>query len=211
MTIRTGSLEFPTLLSCLAPRSTSRSIPSAALRTGAVLFFVALTAAAAQISFPLPFTPVPFTLQPMIVLLGGAALGWRLGATAQLLYLLAGIAGLPVFAVSGELAPGLLRLAGPTGGYLLSYPAAAAVAGLLAQRGLDRRWPTSGLSMAAGLGVIYLGGVCRLAYGPPAPLGLPAALAAGVYPFLAADVAKIALAAGLLPAAWRYVAFRGPR
>ena len=78
----------------------------------------ALTAAAAQVSIPLPFTPVPFTLQPMVVLVGGAALGSRLGMASQVLYLLAGIAGLPVFAASPVLPQGLGRLLGPTGGYL---------------------------------------------------------------------------------------------
>lgn len=198
---RPGSAARPTVLAHVAGGSTAAT----ALRAGSVLFIVVLTAAAAQVSFPLPFTPVPFTVQPMVVLLGGAALGWRLGATAQVLYLLAGAAGLPVFAASGELAPGLLRLAGPTGGYLLSYPAAAAVTGILAQRGLDRRWTTSLLSMLAGLAVIYLGGVLGLAYGSPAPVGLRAALAAGVYPFVAADLVKVAAAAGLLPGLWRYL------
>src|SRR3982750_3289661 len=73
------------------------------IRVASVLLFTGLTAAAAQVSVPLPFTPVPFTLQPMIVLLGGAALGARLGMSAQVVYLLAGIAGLPVFAASAVL------------------------------------------------------------------------------------------------------------
>src|SRR6187401_1143501 len=95
-----------------------------AFRACAVLFVTVLTAAAAQVSIPLPFTPVPFTLQPMIVLLGGAALGPRLGMYSQVLYLALGIAGFPVFAVS-PLPQGVLRLLGPTGGYLMSYPFAA--------------------------------------------------------------------------------------
>lgn len=69
-----------------------------AVRAGAVLFVTALTAAAAQISVPVPFTAVPFTFQPMVVLLGGLALGSTLGMTSQVLYLFAGIVGLPVFA-----------------------------------------------------------------------------------------------------------------
>ena len=141
----------------------------------------------------------------MVVLLGGAALGWRLGATAQMLYLMAGAAGLPVFAASPELPQGVLRLLGPTGGYLLSYPLAAAVAGALAERGLDRRWASHALSMAAGLLVIYAGGTARLAFGPPAPLGLPTALAVGIYPFVVADAIKVAVAAGIMPAVWRWL------
>ena len=80
----------------------------------AVLFVTALTALAAQISVPLPFTAVPFTLQPMVVLLGGAALGARLGLASQVLYLLIGLAGLPVFAASPVLPQGAARLIGPT-------------------------------------------------------------------------------------------------
>ncbi len=91
-----------------------------AILAAAALFVTVLTATAAQVSLPLPFTPVPFTFQPMIVLLGGAALGARLGALSQVLYLAAGVAGLPVFAASPLLPPGLARLLGPTGGYLLA-------------------------------------------------------------------------------------------
>src|SRR3990167_626112 len=113
-----------TLLTELAGRSDY----STAIRGAAVLFVAALTAAASQVSVPLPFTPVPFTLQPMIVLLGGAALGSRLGLSSQVLYLAAGIAGLPVFAASPVLPQGVARLLGPTGGYLMAYPPAALVA-----------------------------------------------------------------------------------
>src|SRR6478672_9392056 len=109
-------------------------------KIGAVVFITALTAAAAQISIPLPFTPVPFTFQPMVVLVGAAALGSRLGMSSQILYLVLGIAGLPVFAASPLLPQGAARLLGPTGGYLMSYPFAAFVAGALAERGFDRRY-----------------------------------------------------------------------
>src|SRR5262245_21416949 len=126
-----------------------------AIRVAAVLFVTALTAAAAQISVPVPFSDVPFTFQPTVVLLGGLALGSRLGMGGQILYLIAGIAGLPVFAASVTLPPGSLRLMGPTGGYLMSYPVAAFVAGYLAERGFDRRYLTSIVAMVAGLLVIY--------------------------------------------------------
>ncbi|HSC29438.1 MAG TPA: biotin transporter BioY [Vicinamibacterales bacterium] len=185
---------------------TSRIELSGAARAGAVLFTAVLTAAAAQVSIPLPFTPVPFTLQPMVVLLGGAALGSRLGMASQILYLLAGIAGLPVFAASPVLPQGFLRLLGPTGGYLISYPMAAFLAGWLAERGLDRRYATSVLAMAAGLSVVFTGGVLWLAwFAQPAPVGLDAALRTGLYPFLPADIVKILLAATVLPAVWRFV------
>ena len=118
-----------------------------AIRVASVALFVVLTAAAAQVSIPLPFTPVPLTLQPMVVLLGGAVLGARLGMLTQILYLLAGIAGLPVFAASPTLPQGALRLIGPTGGYLMSYPLAAFVAGAFSRHGFDRRYLTSILAM----------------------------------------------------------------
>ena len=176
----------------------------------AVVFVAALTAAAAQVSLPLPFAPVPFTLQPMVVLLGGAALGSRLGLASQVLYLLAGIAGLPVFAASPVLPQGILRLLGPTGGYLISYPLAAFVAGLLAERGFDRRYVTSVLALAAGLTVVFTGGVLWLAwFAQPAPVGLDAALRTGLYPFIPADIVKILVAAAVLPVAWKVLDARG--
>jgi biotin transport system substrate-specific component len=167
-----------------------------------------LTAAAAQISFPLPFTQVPFTLQPMVVLLGGLALGSRLGMTSQVLYLAAGIAGLPVFAASAILPPGALRLLGPTGGYLMAYPIAAFLTGYLAERRFDRRYLTSVLAMAAGLLVIYASGTIWLAFlargvSGSASVGLGAALLGGVYPFVIPDLVKLAAAAGIVPALWR--------
>ena len=175
------------------------------IRLAATLFVTVLTAAASQVSVPLPFTPVPFTFQPMIVLLGGAVLGARLGMTAQVLYLAAGIAGLPVFAFAPELPQGAARLLGPTGGYLMAYPFAAFVAGALAGRGLDRRYLSSLLAMAAGLAVIFACGVTWLTlFAPGAELrSLQQALAAGLYPFVLADTIKLCLAAAVMPAAWK--------
>ena len=144
MSVRTSS-PATTLVAHLAS-------PATGLRLFAVCFVTVLTAALSQVSFPLPFTPVPFTLQPMVVLLGGAALGARLGAASQVLYLMAGVAGLPVFAFAPELPQGALRLLGPSGGYLLAYPLAAFVTGWLAERGLDRRFTSALLAMTAGLG-----------------------------------------------------------
>jgi biotin transport system substrate-specific component len=177
------------------------------IRAAATLFVAALTAAASQLSVPLPFTPVPFTLQPMIVLLGGAVLGPRLGMAAQIVYLAAGVAGLPVFAFSPELPQGAARLVGPTGGYLMSYPFAAFVTGLLATRGFDRRYLTSVLAMAAGLAVIFAGGVTWLTLFAPGADGrsLSAALATGFYPFVIADAIKLCLAATVMPVAWRFL------
>jgi biotin transport system substrate-specific component len=198
------SISSAPLVTALASQRES----TRAIRIGSMLFITALTAAAAQVSIPLPFTDVPFTFQPMIVLLGGLALGSRLGLASQVLYLAAGVAGLPVFAASPALPPGLLRLLGPTGGYLMSYPLAAFAAGYLAQRGFDRRYVTSFLAMLAGLLVIYvcgatwLGLFARTAPGRP-PVGVPTALALGVYPFVVADLMKLLVAASVLPGLWR--------
>lgn len=208
MTISPGSA---TLVDTLAGRADSSSL----VRFGAVLFVTALTSAAAQISVPLPFTQVPFTFQPMVVLLGGLVLGSRLGLASQALYLLAGIAGLPVFAASATLPPGALRLLGPTGGYLMSYPIAAFVTGCLAERGFDRRYLTSVVAMLAGLVVVYACGAIWLglfARGvATAPLGLHTALVTGVYPFIAADLVKLLAAAGVVPGFWRLFGRTDPR
>src|SRR6059058_2472662 len=96
-----------------------------------VIGFAAAVAAASQIAIPLPFTPVPITLQPMLVVLAGMWLGPRAGASSMMLYLAAGAAGLPVFTPIG--AAGIARFVGPTSGYLLAYPVAAYVAGALAR------------------------------------------------------------------------------
>jgi biotin transport system substrate-specific component len=202
MTTRIDRLQTGSLLAAL----TTDADVTVAIRFAATLFVAVLTAAAAQVSFPLPFTPVPFTLQPMIVLLGGAALGSRLGMSAQVLYLLAGIAGLPVFAASPLLPQGVLRLLGPTGGFLLSYPLAAFVTGRLAERGLDRRYVTSVLAMAAGLAVLFASGVAWLAwFARPAGTGLDLALRQAIYPFITADMFKLIVAGSILPLAWRRI------
>jgi biotin transport system substrate-specific component len=200
MSTRLERLDSATLLQAVSTRADL----SSAVRVAAVLFVTVLTAVAAQVSIPLPFTPVPFTLQPMIVLLGGAALGSRLGASSQILYLALGLAGLPVFAASPVLPQGFARLLGPTGGYLMSYPLAAFVAGYLAERGFDRRYATSVLAMGAGLAIIFACGVAWMAFGTP-HLGLSAAIAGGLVPFLPADIVKVLLAATVLPLAWRFL------
>lgn len=164
-----------------------------------VLFVATLTAAMAQVSFPLPFTPVPFTLQPMIVLLGGAALGARQGAASQILYLMAGLVGLPVFAFAPDLLQGLPRLLGPSGGYLMAYPLAAFVTGWLLERAGRRTFVASLVASTAGLAVIFAAGVLWLAK----DMGLAAALAVGLVPFVMADAIKIVVAAAALPTVGR--------
>ena len=194
-----------TLVNALAARGASAET-ARGIRIASLLFITVLTIVAAQVSIPLPFTAVPLTLQPMVVLLGGLALGSRLGAASQILYLAAGIVGLPVFAASAVLPPGPLRLLGPTGGYLMAYPLAAFITGYLAERGFDRKYVTSVLAMLAGLLLIYTAGVTWLGVfvrsGDAAP-GISAAFFAGVYRFIIPDLIKLAIAAGLVPALWR--------
>jgi len=190
---------YSTLLALVTARADSRALRIAE-RAGAVAFITALTAVAAQVSLPLPFTPVPFTFQPMIVLLGGALLGSRLGLASQVAYLALGVAGLPVFAASPGLPPGVARLLGPTAGYLLSYPLAAFTAGWLAERGFDRRYLTSVIAMACGLAVVFAGGVAWLSI--VWSRGVAGALAVGFTPFIVADALKLLVAAGCMPALW---------
>ena len=191
-----------TLLSTQTKHVDSRAIRIAE-HAGAVLFVTALTAVAAQISIPLPFTPVPFTFQPLVVLLGAAALGSRLGLTSQVLYLALGIAGLPVFAASPILPQGAARLLGPTGGYLMAFPLAAFVAGALAERGFDRRYVTATLAMLCGLAVIFGGGILWLGLFVQPARGIAGAVASGFTPFIIADVLKLLAAGAVMPFVWR--------
>src|SRR5438093_10175057 len=123
-------------------------------RVVAVMLGAAAVAAAAQVAVPLPGPPVPMTLQPLAVLLVGGLLGPALGATSMVLYLALGAAGLPVFTPHGL--PGLARLVGPTGGYLLAYPVAASAVGKLAGGADARHWGRLILGVGAGLVLIHL-------------------------------------------------------
>ena len=163
-----------------------------------VLAFSLVTALSAQIAVPLPFSPVPLTGQTFGVLLTGALLGPRLGALAMLLYLTEGACGLPFFAGG---AFGLARLLGPTGGYLVAYPFAAALVGSLATRGWDRRPLAMLAAMLLGSVVIFALGAGWLAHF----VGASHALTLGVLPFLPGDVVKALLAAGLLPLGWKWI------
>ena len=192
---------YPTLLDTVTTRSDARF--RVAEQIGAVLFVTVLTAIAAQVSIPLPFTPVPFTFQPMVVLLGAAALGPRLGMASQILYLALGFAGLPVFAASPVLPQGAARLLGPTGGYLMAYPFAAFAAGWLAARGFDRRYVSAVAAMICGLAVVFAGGIGWLTIASKPSIGLSGALATGFVPFIIPDLLKLLVAAGVMPGLWR--------
>ncbi len=156
----------------------------------------ALMALSAKVSLPLPY--VPMTLQSLVVLMIGAAYGWRLGSATMIAYLAEGAMGLPVFAGPvGGLAP----LVGPTAGYLFGFVLAAFVTGWLAERGWDRSVVLLFVAMAIGHIVIFVAGFGWLALG----LGAAKAWQVGVAPFIAASLVKNALGATLMPAARRII------
>ena len=157
-----------------------------------------LIAASAQLSIPLPFTPVPITGQTFSVLLVGASLGLRRGGSSALLYVLIGVAGAPIYA---DGAHGWAVITGASGGYLISYPFASALTGFLAERRWDRHFSSAVGAMLTGNVVIYLFGLPWLAV--VLGTGLEKTLELGLYPFVPGDTFKLYLAAALLPAAWR--------
>jgi biotin transport system substrate-specific component len=147
-----------------------------------VLTFAIITAISARISLMLPTTTIPFSFQPLAVIVAGGLLGARLGAASQIVYLLAGMSGLPVFVLGSILAP--------SGGYLMAYPFAAFVVGLIAEGSVQRRLA----GLLAGLAVIYAGGVAWLSL----TVGLETAILNGVMPFILSDLVKVALALVIL-------------
>jgi biotin transport system substrate-specific component len=174
-------------------------LPAPLTRTGVTIVAgAALTALAAQVSLPIPGSPVPVTGQTFAVLLTAAALGPARGIATQALYLVLGAAGLPVFAGAGH---GASVLFGATGGYLVAFLAAGAIAGFGARRGADRSPVRTLLLFALASAVIYVLGTAWLCLDTGMPVS--AGIAAGVTPFLPGDAAKALLAAGLLPGAWR--------
>lgn len=177
----------------VSTRSDAR-LAGAGVAAGAVLFATALTGAASQMSVTLPGTVIPFTLQPVAVLLAGAVLGARHGAASQTLYLAAGIVGASMFAWSPVLLPGVARLMGPTGGFLMAFPVAAFVTGLLSERGLTRRPLGAALAMLAGAAALYAGGTAW------AMATLPGASLAAFLPYAAFDLVKVLLVAPAVPA-----------
>ncbi len=185
---RSGSSGGPTLIGGAAARGW------VALAT-AVIAGTLLLWWSARIAINLPFSPVPVTGQTFAALLIGAAYGSRLGTATVLAYIAQGLVGLPVFANGGS---GWVWLSGPTGGYIVGFAAGALVVGWLAERGWDRKPVTAALAMVAGNLAIYALGVANL----QRFLGWEGVWAGGVQPFLIGDAVKIALAAGLLPAAW---------
>jgi len=162
----------------------------------------ALMALSAKVNLPLPY--VPMTLQTLVVLVIGAAYGWRLGSATMIAYLAEGAMGLPVFAGPvGGIAP----LVGPTAGYLYGFVLAAFVIGWFAERGWDRNVVLLFAAMAIGHVVIFIAGFGWLAFG--LGIGVSKAWQVGIAPFVAASLVKNALGATLMPAARRIVDRRG--
>jgi len=172
----------------LAPLDWTRSV-------SLVVAFSLLTALAAQIVIPIG--PVPITGQTFAVLLTGALLGSRLGAMAMIVYLIEGASGLPFFYGGSS---GIAHLLGPTGGYLVAFPAGAFITGAFAENGWDKRFFTAVVAMAVGSIVILLAGwawFSVLTHTPPL-----AAFKVSVAPHIVGDIIKILLAAAVLPTGW---------
>jgi biotin transport system substrate-specific component len=192
VTTKIKAMTFPQAVAQNLVRG--RAAANVLLVVGATAFI----ALAAQIAVPLPFTPVPMTMQPLAVILVGVTLGANRGAAAAMLYLLEGFSGLPVFALGHG---GALMATAPTAGFLWSYPLAAWVAGRLSELNWGATTVRAIAGMLVALAVIYAGGWSWLAM-----ITSPsAAFFAAVMPFVFADIVKVALAAALLPSAQRLV------
>jgi biotin transport system substrate-specific component len=187
----------PRVLADLVPRARVRD---AALVAGAA----ALTALCAQISFYLPGLTVPVTAQTFAVLLSGAALGANRGAAAMLLYIAAGMIGLPVYAHGAH---GVEIITGATGGYLIGFLVAGWVVGRLSEARMDRTPRTALPLFIVGSAIVYAIGVPWLAVS--ADMSLGKAIADGFVPFIPGDVVKAVAAGALLPAAWKLTGRRG--
>lgn len=184
------------------PRVIADAIPQSFARDALlVVGGAAFVGLAAQISFPLPFTPVPITGQTFAVLLTGAAIGPLRGILSMLLYSLAGLAGVPWFA---GLSSGY---ASASFGYIVGFILGAGLVGWLAERGWTRTAVDTALAMVLGNVVIYGFGVVWLKFAIDVPWGTAVEL--GMTPFLLGDALKIAVAAGLFPLVWLQLTKRG--
>jgi biotin transport system substrate-specific component len=168
-----------------------------AVRVG-VLVLLAAGLLTVSAKLQVPFWPVPMTMQTMVVLMIGAAMGWRLGSAAVVVYLLEGALGLPVFAGTPERGLGLAYMAGPTGGFLVGFLAATVVTGCLAEQGFGRTLPRLVVSIALGHVVIFAFGLGWLSL----HVGASQAWILGAVPFVAGTLVKTVLAAALIQAGW---------
>jgi len=183
-----------TLLDIAWPQgATARSVGT----VGAILFGMCLLTLSAKIQ--VPFWPVPMTMQTLVVLVLAMAYGARLGAGTVLAYLMAGAAGMPVFAGTPEKGLGLAYMMGPTGGFLVGFLIAAWFVGSLAERGWDRSFLKCAVAMVAGNVVLLLSGLVWLSV----LFGTTKAIEVGLLPFLASTALKTTLGAFLMPVVWR--------
>ena len=190
-----------TLYQAVAPERTSRisTMDVVAVVAGSLLLTVSA-------KIQVPFYPVPMTMQTLVVIGLGLALGPVRGAAAAALYLTQGALGLPVFAGTPEKGIGLAYMMGPTGGYLAGYLPAAALAGWLAERGWDHNAFAAMLAALLAGAAIYVPGLLWL--GSVVGWDKPV-LAFGLYPFIPGDVMKAVLAAIAFPAAWKWLSHKG--
>lgn len=175
------------------------SRPQARIVRAAALMLLGACLLTLSAKIQIPFWPVPMTMQTLVVLVIGMAYGWRLGAATVLAYLVAGAAGLPVFAGTPARGIGVAYMMGPTGGYLLGFLVSAAAVGFLGERGWDRSLPRTAVAMVLGQAIIALAGVAWLAI----LFNLPKAIEVGFKPFLAASLLKVALGIVLMPTIWK--------
>jgi len=187
-----------TLRSAVIPQSTA--ITEALFVVGGIAFIAAM----AQISIPVPGSPVPVTGQTLAALLVGTTYGARLGLTTFAGYLLAGIAGAPVFAQTGATTHGLSRITGATGGYLIGMLVASFVLGYLAERKADQKFLTSYPALLLGELIIFAFGLFWLRNS--LDLSWSATVKAGLTPFIFGEVLKIAIVGTSLPLIWRTIA-----
>jgi biotin transport system substrate-specific component len=193
-------LSYKVLSDVIGPRE-----GTALLVKRAVLVVLGVAALAVAAKIRVPFWPVPVTMQTFVVLTLGAAYGTRLGVATVLGYLLVGALGFDVFTSSSAEAYGLIYMMGGTGGYLLGFAVAAGVLGELARRGWDRSIAWMAAAMLIGNAIIYVPGVLWLGHLYAESKGWATVLDWGLWPFLAGDALKLALAALILPWAWKQV------
>ena len=193
MSIATGSLR-----ATVFPRSTA--LTHATFIVGGTLFIAAL----AQIAVPVPGSPVPVTGQTLAVYLIGTTYGARLGFATFATYLLAGVAGAPVFAsATGAASHGIARLTGATGGYLIGMLVATLVLGALADRKADQKFKTSFPALTLGSAIVFAFGLIWLK--TSLDLSWTATISAGLTPFIFGELLKIAITATSLPLIWRKI------
>ena len=184
-----------------SPILADRLWPASAVRN-VLLVLIGSLALVVSAKVQVPFWPVPMTMQTFAVLVIASAFGARLGAATVALYLAEGAIGLPVFAGTPERGIGLAYMVGPTGGYLVGFLLAAIAAGWLGERGWGRGVGRTLVAMVLGTAIIFACGLLWLGVVMGWGEGL---LQAGLIPFLPGALLKIALAAAVLPLAWRMV------